>query len=149
MLVKELLLKEKQQFHSLNCNNTVDDALKIMSAYHVSGVLVMDGQTVAGIFTERDLLRCYVIFKGKGPDEIELNQVMSSNLIVAEQDDEIKDAMAMMIKAKIRHLPVISHGEINGILTLEELVKSHVGALTQELHYLQDYLSDLQDAVHD
>jgi IMP dehydrogenase len=55
----------------------------------------------------------------------------------------------MMIKAKIRHLPVVSWGQIKGMLCLEDLVKKHVGVLTQELHYLKDYISDLQDAAHD
>ncbi|SLM27621.1 CBS domain protein [Desulfamplus magnetovallimortis] len=149
MLVKDLLLNEKQQVHSLDCCQTVADALKIMSAYHVSGLLVMDGKSIAGIFTERDLLRCHVIFPDTPVKEIALEKVMSSRLVVAEPEDEIKDAMAMMIKAGIRHLPVVSGGEIRGILSIEELVKSHVGALTQELHYLQDYVSDLQDAVND
>ena len=62
---------------------------------------------------------------------------------------EIKDAMGMMIKAKIRHLPVIEDSSIKGILGLEDLVKYHVGALTQELHYLQDYVTDLQEAAQD
>ena len=149
MLVKELLQKEKQQVKTLDSQESVDEALKIMSAYHLSAVLIMDGEKIGGIFTERDLLRCHLIYPDTSVKEIPLGKVMSGKLIVAELEDEIKDAMAMMIKAKIRHLPVVSDGEILGILSLEELVKSHVGALTQELHYLQDYVTDLQDAVND
>lgn len=149
MLVKELLQKEKQQIKTLDTQESVDEALKIMSAYHLSAVLIMEGEKIGGIFTERDLLRCHLIYPDTPIKEIPLGKVMSGKLIVAEMEDEVKDAMAMMIKAKIRHLPVISDGEILGILSLEELVKSHVGALTQELHYLQDYVTDLQDAVHD
>lgn len=149
MQIKDLLRREKQQLRFLDTHETVAEALKVMSAYHVSGVLVMEGERAAGIFTERDLLRCHVMYPDSEVKEIKLHQVMSAQLIVAEPDDEIKDAMAMMIKAEIRHLPVISDGKISGVLSLEELVKSHVGALTQELHYLQDYLSDLQDAAHD
>ena len=149
MLVKELLRKEKQQVKTLDSQESVDEALKIMSAYHLSAVLIMDGEKIGGIFTERDLVRCHLIYPDTSVKEIPLGKVMSEKLIVAELEDEIKDAMAMMIKAKIRHLPVVSDGEILGILSLEELVKSHVGALTQELHYLQDYVTDLQDAVND
>ncbi len=149
MLVKELLQKEKQQVKTLDSEESVAEALKIMSAYHLSAVLIMDGEKIGGIFTERDLLRCHLIYPDAPIKEIPLGRVMSEKLIVAELEDEIKDAMAMMIKAKIRHLPVVSDGEILGILSLEELVKSHVGALTQELHYLQDYVTDLQDAVND
>ncbi|SMC37438.1 IMP dehydrogenase [Desulfocicer vacuolatum DSM 3385] len=149
MLVKELLKKEKNPFHTIGQEETVAAALKLMSGYNISALLVMDDRRIAGIFTERDLLRCHVIFPEKNTVEIQVREVMTHNLIVAEPDDEIKDAMGMMIKAKIRHLPVIENAAIKGILALEDLVKNHVGALTQELHYLQDYVTDLQDAAQD
>jgi predicted transcriptional regulator len=74
---------------------------------------------------------------------------MTTPLIVAQANDSIETAMGIMIKAGIRHLPVISKHRVCGVLGLEDLVKPHVGALTQELHYLQEYISDLQDAAHD
>ena len=82
-------------------------------------------------------------------NEILIKDVMTSKLIVAEPGDTVEDAMGMMIKAKIRHLPVVSDGQIKGMLTLEDLVKKHVSVLNKELHYLKDYISDLQDAAHD
>ena len=57
--------------------------------------------------------------------------------------------MAMMIKADIRHLPVVEDRRIVSMLTISDLVKHHVGELTAELHYLQEYITDLQDAVQD
>ena len=149
MQVKELLEKEKRPFRTIDQEETVAAALKVMSGYGISALLVMDDQRTAGIFTERDLLRCHVIFPEKHIADIKIQSVMTHNLIVAEPVDEIKDAMGMMIKAKIRHLPVIEDASIKGILGLEDLVKYHVGALTQELHYLQDYVADLQEAAQD
>lgn len=149
MQVNDLMKKEKRPFHTIGQDQSVESALKIMSGYAVSAVLVMEDTRIAGIFTERDLVRCHVVFPGKAISGITIASVMTTQLIVAEPGDEIKDAMAMMIKAGIRHLPVISDGEIKGILCLEDLVRHHVGALTQELHYLQDYVSDLQDAALD
>ncbi len=149
MQVKELLEKEKRPFQTIDQEETVAAALKLMSGYSISALLIMDDQRIAGIFTERDLLRCHVIFPEKSTTDIKIREVMTHNLIVAEPGDEIKDAMGMMIKAKIRHLPVIEDAAIKGILGLEDLVKYHVGALTQELHYLQDYVTDLQEAAQD
>ncbi len=149
MRVKTLLEKEKRPFHAIDQEESVAAALKIMSGYGISALLIMDDQRTAGIFTERDLLRCHVIFPEKPISEIKIKSVMTVTLIVAEPLDEIKEAMGMMIQAKIRHLPVIEAGAIKGILGLEDLVKYHVGALTQELHYLQDYVTDLQDAAQD
>jgi IMP dehydrogenase len=78
-----------------------------------------------------------------------LGEAMTAKLIVAQPDDLVSSAMAMMIKADIRHLPVVENQRIACMLTISDLVKHHVGELTAELHYLQDYITDLQDAVHD
>jgi signal-transduction protein with cAMP-binding, CBS, and nucleotidyltransferase domain len=149
MKVKVLLEEYSGHFHTIEQDETVEQALKLMSGYSVSALVVMTGEVSQGIFTERDLVRCHIIFSDKEIKEILVKDVMTSKLIVAEPEDTIEDAMGMMIKAKIRHLPVVEDGQIKGMLSLEDLVKKHVGVLTQELHYLKDYISDLQDAAHD
>lgn len=149
MKVKDLLEDCSRSFHSIEQDQTVGQALKIMSGYNVSALVVMTEDESQGIFTERDLVRCHIIFTDKNINEILIKEVMTSKLIVAEPEDTIEDAMGMMIKAKIRHLPVVSSGKIKGMLCLEDLVKKHVSVLNKELHYLKDYISDLQDAAHD
>ena len=149
MHVNNLLEKEANAFYTIGPGETVAAALKVMSGNNVSALLVVEENRTTGIFTERDLLRCHVVFPEKNVTDITVDKVMTRNLIVAEPQDEIKDVMGMMIKARIRHMPVIEKGTIRGILGLEDLVKHHVGALTQELHYLKDYVSDLQDAAQD
>jgi len=149
MKVKDLLEDYAKYFHTIKKDQTVEQALKMMSGYNVSALVVTTRDTSLGIFTERDLVRCHIIFSDKNITEILIKDVMTSTLIVADPDDTIEDAMGMMIKAKIRHLPVISGGKIKGMLCLEDLVKKHVGVLNKELHYLKDYISDLQDAAHD
>ena len=149
MKVKDLLEDCSRSFHSIEQDQTVGQALKLMSGYNVSALVVMTEDESQGIFTERDLVRCHIIFTDKNINEILIKEVMTSKLIVAEPEDTIEDAMGMMIKAKIRHLPVVSSGKIKGMLCLEDLVKKHVSVLNKELHYLKDYISDLQDAAHD
>ncbi len=149
MKVNDLLEESSSHFHSIAQDQTVEQAIKQMSAYTVSALVVITEEVSQGIFTERDLLRCHILFPDKDIREIPVKDVMTRKLIVAETNDTIEDAMKMMIKAKIRHLPVISEGRIKGVLNLENLVKKHVGDLTKELHYMRDYISDLQDAAHD
>ncbi|MBT7261688.1 MAG: CBS domain-containing protein [Desulfobacula sp.] len=149
MKVKDLLEDYSRSFHTIKQDQTVEHALKLMSGYNVSALLVMTDKIYKGIFTERDLVRCHILFSGKDIIEIPVKDVMTTKLIVADPDDTIEDAMGMMIKAKIRHLPVISDEQIKGMLCLEDLVKKHVRVLTKELHYLKNYISDLQDAAHD
>ena len=149
MKVKDLLEDCSGSFHTLGKDESVEQALKLMSSYNVSAVVVVEEKASLGIFTERDLVRCHILFSERKMDTISVSEVMTSRLIVAEPEDTIEDAMGMMIKAGIRHLPVVNKGEIMGILSRTDLVKKHVGALNQELHYLKDYISDLQDAAHD
>ncbi len=149
MTVKRLLEAHAGAFYTVTTDQTVAQGLKQMSAYGVSAVVVMAGDRPAGIFTERDLVRCHLLFPDKKAGEILIREVMTAKLIVAEPTDTVDDAMAMMIRAKIRHLPVVGEKKIIGLICLEDLVRTHVGALTQELHYLKDYISDLQDAAHD
>lgn len=154
--MKVHILKEKfsDSFHTIEQDQSVGQAVKLMSGYSVSALVVVTKEKTSGIFTERDLVRSHTLFPDKKIDQIPIRDVMTTKLVVINPEDKINDAMKMMIKAKIRHLPVVSSdGEANetvqGMLCLEDLVKSHVGALTEELHYLQGYISDLQDAAHD
>ncbi|WP_300455382.1 CBS domain-containing protein [Desulfobacula sp.] len=149
MKVKMLLEKDRGVFYTIEQDQTVEQGLKLMSAYTVSALVVVAQDSPKGIFTERDLVRCHILFPDTHMSKIFIKDVMTSTLIVVEPEDTINDAMGMMIKAKIRHLPVVSQGQIKGMLCLEDLVKKHIGVLTQELHYLKDYISDLQDAAHD
>jgi IMP dehydrogenase len=149
MKVKDLVKNDSNSFHTIEGAETVEQALKKMSAYSVSALVVRTGNGLNGIFTERDLIRCHILFPERSIKDISVKEVMTSRLIVAETGDTLEEAMGMMIQAKIRHLPVVSGGRISGMLCLEDLVKQYVGALTRELHYLKDYISDLQDAAHD
>ena len=149
MKVKDCMEDCASHFHTIEQDQTVEQALRLMSGYNVSALVVMANEASQGIFTERDLVRCHIIFSDKDIKGISVKEVMTTKLIVAEPDDTIEDAMGMMIKARIRHLPVVTDGQIKGMLSLEDLVKKNVSVLNKELHYLQDYISDLQDAAHD
>ncbi|MDD9302555.1 MAG: CBS domain-containing protein [Desulfobacter sp.] len=149
MKVKDILDGDSGMFYSLSGGETVSQALRQMSGYGVSALVVMDKEKPQGIFTERDLVRCHILFPDRKMDEILIRDVMTSKFIVAEPGDTVDDAMAMMIRAKIRHLPVVGDKKITGLICLEDLVKTQLGVLTRELHYLKDYISDLQDAAHD
>lgn len=146
MQVKELLDQKKLQVHSISGEASVDDAIRELTEKRTSALIVADGERPVGIFTERDVLRCYVKFKGKPFLEIPIRVAMTDKLIIAAPDDEISAIMAMMIQTDIRHLPVIQEGRVIGMVSIRDLVRQQVGSLTAELHYLQDYITDLQDA---
>ena len=149
MRVRDVMKQTRRMVHTIPAEQTAEDAIVQMTERHTSAVIVQTGETPVGIFTERDVLRCHVTWRGRLFREMPLREVMTHKLIVAQPDDLVSNAMAMMIKADIRHLPVVEDQRIGAMLTISDLVKHHVGELTAELHYLQEYITDLQDAVHD
>jgi len=149
MRVRDVIKQKRRPIHRILAKQTVEDAIVQMTALQVSAIIVMDGEAPVGIFTERDVLRCHVTWRHRRFREMPLSEAMTDKLIVAQPDDLVSSAMAMMIKADIRHLPVVEEQHISAMLTISDLVKHHVGELTAELHYLQEYITDLQDAVHD
>ncbi len=146
MYVKELLDQKGRQVYTIAGDRSVDDAIREMTEKKVSALIVGSESHPEGIFTERDVVRCYVKHQGKPFQDIKVREAMTNKLIVADLDDEIDATMSMMIQTDIRHLPVLTDGRVVGMLSIRDLVQHQVGSLTTELHYLQDYIADLQDA---
>jgi IMP dehydrogenase len=149
MRVKDVMKQARRMVHTIPVEQTAEDAIVQMTEQQVSALIIMAGDKPVGIFTECDVLRCHVAWRGRLFREMPLQEAMVAKLIVAQPDDLVSSAMAMMIQADIRHLPVVEDRRITGMLTISDLVKHHVGELTAELHYLQEYITDLQDAVQD
>jgi signal-transduction protein with cAMP-binding, CBS, and nucleotidyltransferase domain len=149
MRVQDVIKRKRRVVHTIPAQRTVEDAIVQMTERRTSALIVMDGGQPVGIFTERDVLRCHVAWRHRLFREMPLTEAMTDKLIVAQPGDLVSSAMAMMIKADIRHLPVVEDRRITLMLTISDLVKHHVGELTAELHYLQEYITDLQDAVQD
>lgn len=149
MRVHDVMKQTRRMVHTIPVDRTAEDAIVQMTEKRTSALIVMDGEKPVGIFTERDVLRCHVAWRGRLFREMPLGEAMVDKLIVAQPEDLVSGAMAMMIQADIRHLPVVEDRRISGMLAITDLVKHHVGELTAELHYLQEYITDLQDAVQD
>jgi len=149
MRVEDLLKKKGREIVSIHASATVEEAINDMAHKKVSALIVMEGDHPVGIFAERDVLRCHLQDREKAFTGISVREAMSGKLIVSESEDEVSAAMAMMIKADIRHLPVIKNKKLIGMLTISDLVEHQIGTLTAELHYLQEYITDLQDAELD
>jgi CBS domain-containing protein len=141
MKVRNLLETKGKDVVSIDADSTVEDAIRSMYGRKISALMVMeDGKTV-GIFTERDVVRCYISTNGKGFKETTLKEAMTTNLIVAEQEDDLCDVMSIMVEKNIRHLPVIDKGKVAGMLSVRDIVQTQVGKLSSEIHYLKDYIT--------
>ena len=149
MRVQDLLEKKGKQVQTISADQFVDAAVDKLTRTNVGALIVVDADRPVGIFAERDVLRGYVRDKAKAFSEIRVRDAMTNKLIVAEPEDDIDTAMATMIQADIRHLPIFKDNRIIGMLTISDLVKNQIGSLKAEVHYLQEYITDLQDASQD
>jgi CBS domain-containing protein len=141
MKVKQLLGSKGREVVTSEADNTVEDAIRSMQGRNISALLVTERGRPAGIFTERDVLRCYIAAGGKHFAEIPLREAMTANLVVAELDDDLADIMAVMTDRNIRHLPVVDKGALIGMLSVRDVIQSQVQKLTSEIHYLKDYIA--------
>ncbi len=101
---------------------TAQDAAKLMAEHGIGSVIVVNGENIAGILTERDLVR-KVCTKDVASSKVPLSDVMSSPVITAEPDLAIETTVQRMFNNKIRRLPILENGKLVGIVTVSDLVK--------------------------
>ncbi len=119
------------------------DAIHKMLDYHVGAVGVVDQEgRVAGIFTERDVLRKFSL-TGRDPEATPVRELMTTPVEMATEQTGPGEAMATMIERHFRHLPVVDkNGKLLGMLSIRNLLEWRIDALTQELDSLEQYVSN-------
>ena len=100
---------------------TVREASKLMAEHHIGAVLVMAEDQLQGIFTERDLL-IRVLARDKNPDETEISEVMTRNLVTVLPETTAVDALRLMNEVGFRHLPIVEGGDVHGIISLRDFI---------------------------
>ncbi len=149
MKVQELLQLKSRPVYTLSSDQTVDDAINLMTAKKTGALIVTEAGHPVGIFAERDVFRAHIKDKTAAFSDIRLKDAMTPKLLVAKAEDKISSVMSMMIQADIKHMPVIEENKIVGMLTLADLIEHQINMLTDELHHLRDYIEDLHHAGQD
>jgi len=142
MKVKNLLETKSKEVVSIDGSHSVEDVIRLMHSKKISAVMVITDGKPSGIFTERDVVRCYVSKNGKKKfREIPVTAAMTTDLIVAEQDHNISDIMSIMVEKNIRHLPVMDNGNVVGMLSIRDIIQTQVNKMASEIHHLKDYIT--------
>ena len=149
MKVHELLPRISRPVYTLNGDQSVDDAINLMTAKKISALIITEADHPVGIFAERDVFRAHIRDKNAAFSDILLKDAMTPKLLMAKMEDEVSAVMTMMIQADIKHMPVIKENEIVGLLTLADLIEHQINMLTDELHHLREYIEDLHHAGQD
>lgn len=139
MKIKDLIKDRGVEFIAVNSSATVGAAVNKMVDRNIGAVLVMEEDKLVGMFTERDVLRG-LVDKGESINKINVRDVMTKDVMIAEPDDELNYAMTVMINKNIRHLPVIEKGKVVTVVSIRDLVKAQISRLEAEVYYLKYYI---------
>jgi len=118
---------------------TVAEATRTMAERNVGIVVVLEADRLIGVFSERDVVR-RVIDKGRDPHTTVVEEVMTRELIVADEHLDYQSAMRMMDRANIRHLPVVREQQVVSMLSIRDLMRVDMQRMEEELRLLSEYL---------
>ncbi|HLC41538.1 MAG TPA: CBS domain-containing protein [Methylomirabilota bacterium] len=117
----------------------VAEAVQMMAGHNVGIVAVFEGERLVGVFSERDVVQ-RVLAKGLDPAKTSVKDVMTTELVVADADEDYQSAMRKMDQANIRHLPVVSAGRLLSMISIRDLMRVDIQDKGEEIRYLREYL---------
>jgi CBS domain-containing protein len=135
-----LLEQKGRAIFSISPEASVYDAIAEMAARRVGALLVMEGDRLEGIISERDYTR-KVILHGRASRETLVKEIMASPVVTVPPNTSVPDCMALMTAHHIRHLPVMENGAPAGVLSIGDLVKAMVAAQAETISLLQGYIA--------
>jgi CBS domain-containing protein len=118
---------------------TVTEAARTMTEKNVGIVVVLENERLIGVFSERDAVQ-RVIDKGLDAATTPVGDVMTTELVVADEDDDYQTAMRTMDRANIRHLPVVRKTQVVSMLSIRDLMRIDMQRMDAELRFLSEYL---------
>ncbi|MGD0634874.1 MAG: CBS domain-containing protein [Beijerinckiaceae bacterium] len=137
--VRQLLDEKGHEVFSIPPDATVYDAIKTMSERNIGALVVMDEGKPAGIITERLYAR-NVVLKGRTSPLTSVRAVMATNVAYAKPEQLVEQCMAIMTETRVSHLPVIDNGELVGLISIGDLVKSIIKHQEYTIEQLISYI---------
>lgn len=138
--VKDILRDKGYEVWSITPDATVYDALKFMADKNVGALLVLDGQAVVGMVSERDYAR-KVILHGRSSREIRVREIMTSKVYYVHPEQNIQECMALMTDKRVRHLPVLENDRLVGVISIGDVVKAIIAEHESTIKHLEDYIT--------
>jgi len=139
-IVNHLLDSKGRHVISVAPGSSVFDAIKIMADKAVGSLLVMDGDDLLGIVTERDYAR-KVILKGRSSENTTVSEIMTKEVLSASSSQSVNDCMELMTERRIRHLPVVEDNRVIGLISIGDLVQAIISDQQEEIEQLEHYIS--------
>lgn len=137
--IRQLLDQKGREVWSIGPDATVYDAVAKMADKNVGSLVVMDGDKLLGIITERHYAR-NVVLKGKTSPKTPVREIMERQVVVTRPEHTVEQCMALMSDKRVRHLPVVDGGKVVGVVSIGDLVKSIIGDQKFIIEQLEHYI---------
>ena len=138
--INQLLDQKGHEVCSIKPNASVFDAIKLMADREIGALVVLDGEKLVGIFSERDYAR-KVILLGKSSKSTKINEIMTTRVTYVGPTQTVEECMALMTEKRVRHLPVLEETELVGMISIGDLVKSIIAEQQFLIEQLENYIS--------
>ena len=136
----DILRFKGRTVHSVRPDDTVLAALGVMAEHEIGAVLVLEGDQLAGIFTERDYAR-KVVLVGRSSKDSPVSAIMTANVVCVRPTNTVEDCMGLMTERRVRHLPVIENGHVVGLISIGDLVKATIDEQEFTINQLKNYIA--------
>lgn len=138
--VSSLLHHKGTHIWSVTPDATVYEAIQLLAQKNIGALLVMDGTKLVGVMSERDYTR-KVALRGRSSKEMKVREIISANVISVAPEDSVEDCLRLMTGKKIRHLPVVEQGKVQGILSIGDLVNWVISTQDAALEQMEQYIA--------
>ena len=137
--VRMILDSKSPDVWSVSPDTAVYDALGLMAEKGIGAVLVLEGEEVVGIMSERDYAR-KIVLKGKSSASTTVSEIMTKDVIYVEPSQPIEEIMALMVGKHIRHLPVLENKKLVGIISIGDVVRELISEQKLLIEQLESYI---------
>jgi len=136
---EELLKRKGYTVYSVNPDQQVLEAIRLMAQYGIGALLVMQGEQLVGVVSERDYAR-KVILKGRSSSDTAVRQIMSAPVLTVRADQTVRECMEIMTARRVRHLPVVNNQRVIGVLSIGDLVRTVIEEQQRTIEQLEQYI---------
>ncbi|MBL8199745.1 MAG: CBS domain-containing protein [Chromatiales bacterium] len=137
--VQQILQHKAHRLVSIEPDATVYEALMLMAKHDIGSLVVLDGERLTGIFSERDYAR-QVALLGKSSKETHVRQIMTQKVLCVRPEQTVDQCMGLMTQKRVRHLPVLDHKKVIGVISIGDVVKEVISEQQLMIEQLEQYI---------
>ena len=141
--ISSVLVHKSSAVWTIAPEATVFEAIKLMADKNIGSVLVMSGNQLVGVFTERDYTR-KIALQGKSSKETRVREILRPDVITISPDDSVEECMRLMTDNRVRHLPVVEGANVVGVISIGDLVNWIISTQNAHIEQMEDYIAGVR-----